>query len=209
MHVPYKSQHGSAKPPSRPISTFNLHILPEFQTLAFSDIINFFQTSSTTMPLTTTIIRGPITSPPDNPIAAFYLSYGRAFSAPSSRTTTLPTNFYASTSILKNIDNSTISGAQAIWDYYIELYKSFEKVEHEIVSMTIVSDDESGKSTLFGEFVTGLVRADGKGAKEVKLPQAFVYEIREAEDGKGRGGLQIWEIRCYFDRGILREAGGV
>ena len=162
------------------------------------------------MPLTTTTIRGPVTSPPDNPIAAFYLSYGRAFSAPSSRTTTLPTDFYASTSILKNVDNSTISGAQAIWDYYIELYKPFGKVEHEIVSMMIVSDDESGNSTLFGEFVTGLVRADGKGAKgEVKLPQAFVYEIREAEEGKGWGGLQIWEIRCYFDRGILRDAAGV
>jgi hypothetical protein len=77
------------------------------------------------------------------------------------------------------------------------------------VSM-IVSDDESGNSTLFGEFATSLVRTDGKGAKEeVKLPQAFVYEIREAEEGKGWGGLQIWEIRCYFDRGILREAGRV
>jgi hypothetical protein len=161
------------------------------------------------MPVTTTTIRGPVTAPPDNPIAAFYLSYGRAFSEPFSRTTTLPTDFYASTSILKNIDNGTISGAQAIWDYYIELYKPFEKVEHEIVGMTIVSDEESGNSTLFGEFVTGLVRADGKGAKEeVKLPQAFVYEIRQAEEGKGWGGLQIWEIRCYFDRGVLREAGG-
>jgi len=78
------------------------------------------------------------------------------------------------------------------------------------VSMTIVSDDESGNSTLFGEFVTGLARADGNGPKvEVKLPQAFVYEIRKAEEGKGWGGLQIWDIRCYFDRGILREAAGV
>lgn len=162
------------------------------------------------MPLTTTTIRGPVTSPPDNPIAAFYLSYGRAFSDPSLRNITPPTDFYASTSILKNIDNSTISGAQAIWDYYIELYKPFEKVEHETVSMTIVSDDESGNSTLYTEFVTGLVKADGKGVKEeVKLPQAFVYEIREAEEEKGWGGLQIWEIRCYFDRGILKEAGGV
>ena len=161
------------------------------------------------MPLTTTTFRGSIPSQLENPILAFYSSYGRAFSAPSSRDTTPPTDFYASTSVLRNIDNSTISGAQAIWDYHIELYKPFEKVEHEFVSMTIVSDDESGNSTLFGEFVTGLVRSDGKEEVTVKLPQAFVYEIREAEEGKGRGGLQIWEIRCYFDRGILKEAARI
>jgi hypothetical protein len=73
--------------------------------------------------------------------------------------------------------------------------------------MTVVTNDESGDSTLFGEFVTGLTRKDSKGA--AKLPQAFVNEIKEAEEGKGWGGLQIWSIRCYFDRGILKEAAGL
>jgi hypothetical protein len=159
------------------------------------------------MPLKTTTFSGPFTSPPENPVLAFYFSYGLAFSDPASRNITPPTAYYSSTSVLTNIDNTTTTGAQAIWDYYIDLYKPFKKVEHNVVSMTVVTDDESGNSTLFGEFVTGLARKDGKGA--VKLPQAFVYEIRKAEKGKGWGGLQIWAIRCYFDRGVLKKAAGL
>ena len=156
------------------------------------------------MPLKTTTYSGPLTSQPENPVLAFYLTYALAFK--KSRSTAIPTDFYASTSVLTNIDNTTITGAQAIWDYYIQLYKPFE-VDHEIVSMTVVTDEDSGDNTLIGEFVTGLARNDRK--ETVKLPQAFVYEIRKAEEGKGSGGLQIWAIRCYFDRGLLKEAAGL
>jgi hypothetical protein len=56
--------------------------------------------------------------------------------------------------------------------------------------------------------VTTLLTPKG-GAGVVPLPQAFVYEIDEAEQGHGTDGLQIWNLRCYFDKGILQKAAGI
>ena len=163
-----------------------------------------FHRDRVTMPLQTTVYNGQSTAQPENPILSFYRTYALEFK--DSRSTAKPSDFYAPNSVLTNIDNTTITGAQAIWDYYIQLYGPFQ-VEHEVVSITVVTDTESGNNTLNGEFLTILARRDGKGT--VKIPQAFVYEIREAEVGQGVGGLQIWAVRCYYDRSLLKEAAGL
>lgn len=68
----------------------------------------------------------------------------------------------------------------------------------------MVTNDQTGKHTLFIEVETGLHLKGGEGT--VPLPQGFVYEIAEAESGQGTDGLQIWKLRCYFDKGLLRKA---
>ncbi|KAE8381700.1 hypothetical protein BDV26DRAFT_254887 [Aspergillus bertholletiae] len=159
------------------------------------------------MTISTTIIRGS-PSHRDNkaliatsPVLSWYARYVVDFA--TAKTTTPPTKYYASTATLVNPDQSTISGADAIWDYYIHLYGQFEKCAHEVISMTALSNDETGTHTLLVETINHLHLRDNKGV--VPLPQAFAYEISEAEEGAGTAGLQIWELRCYFERGLLQR----
>ncbi|KAJ6076892.1 hypothetical protein N7499_008873 [Penicillium canescens] len=159
------------------------------------------------MPITATVLRGPLgpSTISSHPILSWYAKYAVDFD--TAKVTTSPLNYYASTATLVNPDNSAISGAQQIWDYYIALYGQFERCGHEVISVTVLSNDQTEKHTLIVE-VTTLLTPNG-GTETVPLPQAFVYEIAEAEQGHGTDGLQIWSLRCYFDKGVLQNAAGV
>ncbi|RHZ45037.1 uncharacterized protein CDV56_102926 [Aspergillus thermomutatus] len=156
------------------------------------------------MTIRTTIHRGPLNPSAiiSNPILEFYAKYAKDFRF--AKSSTPPTAYYSTASKLINTDATIIFGAQAIWDYYIALYGQFERCEYEVISLTVIHDDETGKHTLTGEFLNTLHLKDNKGT--VTLPQTFIYEIANAEEGCGTDGLQIWEVRCYFDRGILHGA---
>ncbi|KAJ5970720.1 uncharacterized protein N7479_000638 [Penicillium vulpinum] len=160
------------------------------------------------MSVTTTVVKGPLNlvNPPSivttNPILSWYAKYAVDYSI--AKTTTPPTKYYASNATLVNTDRSIISGAAEIWDYYIELYGQFERCAHDLISISVLSDETSGKHTMIVQTTNNLHLKDGKGI--VPLPQAFVYEIAEAEEGAGMDDLQIWEVKCYFDKGLLERA---
>ncbi|KGO52878.1 hypothetical protein PEX1_022740 [Penicillium expansum] len=160
------------------------------------------------MTVTTTVVKGPLNlgNLPSvfstNPILSWYAKYAVDFSI--AKTTTPPTKYYASTATLVNTDASTISGAKEIWDYYIGIYGQFERCEHDLISITVLSDETTGKHTLIVETTNNLHLKGGKGI--VPLAQAFVYEIAKSEGGCGTDGLQIWHLNCYFDRGLLERA---
>lgn len=137
-----------------------------------------------------------------NRVLSFYAQYAVDFN--SAKTTTSPTKYYSSTAILVNTDQSTIHGAEAIWEYYIRLYGPFECCAHDIISMTLVSDEGTDVHTLTVETTNNLHLKNGK--EPVSLPQAFAYEIAKSEGGSGMYGLQINQVRCYFDRGLLEKA---
>lgn len=120
------------------------------------------------------------------------------------KTTTPPTKYYASSATLVNTDRSIIHGAKEIWDYYIDLYGQFERCAHDVISIVVLSDETSGKHTVIIETTNNLHLKGGRGI--VPLPQAFVYEIGKSEEGCGTDGLQIWQLNCYFDRGLLDKA---
>jgi hypothetical protein len=159
------------------------------------------------MAITATVLRGPLgpSTISSHPILSWYAKYAIDFN--TAKTTTSPRKYYASTATLVHPDNSSISGAQQIWDYYISLYGQFERCNHEVISVTVLSNGQTEKHTIIVEVTTLLTPKGGTGV--VSLPQAFVYEIAEAEQGHGTGGLQIWNLRCYFDKGILQKATGI
>lgn len=160
------------------------------------------------MSVTTTVVKGPLNlaNPPSvfstNPVLSWYMKYAVDFSI--AKTTTPPTKYYASSATLVNTDRSIIHGAKEIWDYYIDLYGQFERCAHDVISIVILSDETSGKHTVIIETTNNLHLKGGRGI--VPLPQAFVYEIGKSEEGCGTDGLQIWQLNCYFDRGLLDKA---
>ncbi|KAJ5372539.1 hypothetical protein N7517_004545 [Penicillium concentricum] len=163
------------------------------------------------MSVTTTVVKGPLNlaNPPPqisaNRILSWYTKYAVDYSI--AKTTTSPTQYYASNATLVNTDRSIISGAREIWDYYIDLYGQFERCAHDLISISVLSDETAGKHTMIVETTNNLHLKDGKGI--VPLPQAFVYEIAKSEEGSGTDGLQIWEVKCYFDKGLLERAANI
>lgn len=161
-----------------------------------------------TMAKNTVVLKGPLKlgHPPRaitaNRALSFYAQYAVDFT--SAKTTTPPTKYYASTATLVNTDQSTIHGAEAIWEYYIRLYEPFKCCVHDVISMTLLSDEGTDVHTLIVETTNNLHLKNGE--EPVLLPQSFVYEIAKSEGGSGMHGLQINQVRCYFDRGLLQKA---
>lgn len=161
-----------------------------------------------TMVKNTVVLKGPLklAHPPrtitTNRVLSFYAQYAVDFT--TAKTTTSPTKYYASTAILVNTDQSIIHGAEAIWGYYIHLYEPFKCCVHDVISMTLLSDEGTDVHTLIVETINNLHLKNGK--EPVSLPQSFVYEIAKSQRGTGMYGLQINQVRCYFDRGLLQKA---
>lgn len=77
-------------------------------------------------------------------------------------------------------------------------------ISRDLKSLIIVSDDEKGTHEIHAEFLTKLPVEGGEGV--VELPQSFVYVLGEADEGKGLDGLQIRELRNFYDVGVWERA---
>lgn len=161
------------------------------------------------MPLKALAIPLPITPEviQSHPALQFYAIYGRKFPTTDSQWQTQDfEEFYSADckTILPN--NKVLSTGQTGWDFFRRLYSTFPKVERELRSGIVVSDEEvEGKYEIHVEFITKLFTAE-KGV--VELPQSFVYVLGKADEGKGTLGLQIRELRNYYDLRTLEEALG-
>lgn len=114
---------------------------------------------------------------------------------------TSPERYYASSATLVNPGKSTIHVAQQIWNDSVSLYSNFESCDRTIISTVLLSDDLAKKYTLNIEVMTVLRRSGDPSP--VSLPQAFAYDIARAENNQGTNGVQIWSVKCYFDKSLL------
>lgn len=78
------------------------------------------------------------------------------------------------------------------------------KLDRDLISMIIVSDDERGTHAIHTVWLTRLPAYGGK--RTVELPQAFVHTLGKADEGKGTMGMQIRELRNYYDYGVWERA---
>ncbi|KAF2216272.1 hypothetical protein CERZMDRAFT_93567 [Cercospora zeae-maydis SCOH1-5] len=186
------------------------------------------------MPLTALAIPLPITPTIINshPALQFYAIYGQNFPTTASQWQQQPPNyweaFYAADCKTFLVDGTVLTTGEASWEYFRTLYSRFPKVERELKSGIVVSssdqdeDDEVGgggkyKNSIHVELTTKLFpsvadEGDDDVVVAVELPQSFVYvlgkadEKEEEEDGKGTLGLQIRELRNYYDLRTLEGA---
>ena len=162
------------------------------------------------MPTSTIALTAPIdlASLPDHPAINFYKKYGAAFQ--TNLEGTQPTRFYDSdvinylTTCSPGGERDAIHGAQNCWNAFLKLYATFERNSYEILTFTVVSDEERGTHVIHMEAITSLHLKHGKGF--VRVPQMFVYTIGKAKDGEGTDGLAFKEVRNYYNPDDIEKA---
>jgi len=92
-----------------------------------------------------------------------------------------------------------ISGRD-IWDSMKRLFTPFDRVNHELIEARVVQDG-SGKDVVYAQFLTHFrLRGD---EEEILAPRFFVYTVGKADGGEGMDELQLYEVRLFWDTGIL------
>lgn len=81
------------------------------------------------------------------------------------------------------------------------LFNPFDRVHHEMVEARVVSD-ESGKTVVYAQLLTHFqLRGD---EEEIVAPRFFVITVGKAAGMyEGTDGMQIYEVRLFWDTGIL------
>lgn len=80
---------------------------------------------------------------------------------------------------------------------------SFPKVDRDIVSMIVVSDEGKERYDIHTELVTKFPTKNGM----LEVPQAFTYVIGKSEsDDRGILGMQFVELRNYYDLRTMEKA---
>jgi hypothetical protein len=158
------------------------------------------------MPQTTLSLQAPIstTALPPHPVLQFYPKYTAGF---ANLENTDPTRFYSESSTIAFTDGTTLQGATKIWAFYRQTYGPFTRstgASADLLSLHIISDEATGTHTLHMEMIRYL--QGHKHEDVVKVPQYFVYTIGKADPGAGTDGLQIKEVRCYYDYGLIKSA---
>ena len=112
-----------------------------------------------------------------------------------------PSNaFYAPFAIFHDTKGDVhITGPQ-IWEWMKRLFSPFSEIKHEVVELRVMPDSE-GRDIVYGEFLTHF-RLRGE-EDEIVAPRFFVFTVGEAEGGAGTDGLQIHEVRLFWDTGII------
>lgn len=157
------------------------------------------------MTISTIALSAPINPSawPDHPALRFYATYGKQFSEHFG--TTQAQDFYAASCKMHAVDQSVLEGGEVLWKYFASLYSAFPRVTRDFLTLIVVSDDEAGTHTIHIEIITTLY-LDAQGERKVNVPQAFVYVLGKADEGKGTYGLQFRELRCYYDMSLIDKA---
>lgn len=56
------------------------------------------------------------------------------------------------------------------------------------------------------DYMTTMLWLDKGGEKVVEVPQSFIHTLGNADEGKGTDGLQIRQLRNYFERTAIEKA---
>lgn len=161
------------------------------------------------MPESILSIKAPVdpsamASLPKSRVLGWYMKYATTFDADLHAASKQPTRFYASTAINYAADGKINKGADAIWEDYLFLWGSFDKLTRDLRTIMFVTEEEDSAYRVHAECVTICHLKNGKGT--VEIPTSFVYQIKTAEEVAGEDGLQIWEIRSYLDTGLVAKA---
>ncbi len=136
-----------------------------------------------------------------HPVMRWYAKYSVAFR--DSFDAIDPQAFYNARCKMHLPDRSITEGTATLWPFFKSIYGPFEKVTREMLTLTLVSNDEKETHNLHIELITTL--HPGKGRPPVPLAQAFCYVIGKADEGKGTDGFQFHGLRCYYDRSLLQK----
>jgi hypothetical protein len=115
-------------------------------------------------------------------------------------TSTPSSKFYAPFAKFYDTKGDIHSSGPYIWDCMKRLFTPFDRVRHEIVEVRIVPG-EGGEDVVYAQFLTHFrLRGD---EDEIVAPRFFVFSVGETEGGEGTEGLQLFEVRLFWDTGIL------
>jgi hypothetical protein len=110
-----------------------------------------------------------------------------------------------------NGDGVRFFGGAAIWNWMRGLFGQFEKVQHDMKITRIlpyVSEMESengktGELVLLDCITTFWIGGDLEG-DGIAVPRMLSFLVAEAEeDGQGTNGLQIVEVKTWWDTAVL------
>lgn len=156
------------------------------------------------MTITTLAFSAPLPSDiwtREHPVLQYYGAYGKDFG--QNHATTQPDRYYAEDCKMFLPDLSIVEGGKHIWRYTgSELYGAFPKVTRDVLEFIVVSNDETRTHKVHIQLVTTLHTGKGK----IDVPQAFMYTVGKADEGKGTNGLQFRELKCYYDRSLIEKA---
>ena len=140
----------------------------------------------------------------DQPAMKFYSKYANDFG--KNFNTTEADRYYADDCKVTMPDNSVIDmnqGSRGLWQFFGRgLYGMFPRVERNILSLIVVSDDQKGTHDIYMQTITSL----HTGEETVDVPQSFTYTLGKADVGKGTDGLQFRALRCFYDRSLIESA---
>jgi hypothetical protein len=110
--------------------------------------------------------------------------------------------FYSPFAELHDTNGDVYTSGPHIWGCLKRLFTPFDRINHDVIEIRVVPDG-SGKDVVYAQFLTRFrLRGD---EEEVVAPRFFVFSVGEAEaEGLGgTDGLQIFELRVFWDTGIL------
>ena len=105
--------------------------------------------------------------------------------------------FYAPSATLHDTKGNIHTSGPRIWECMQRLFTPFDKIEHIPIEIRVI-EDESGRDIIYAQFLTHF-RLSGD-EEEIVAPRFFVFGVGRAEEGEG---LQIFEVRAFWDTGIL------
>jgi hypothetical protein len=109
--------------------------------------------------------------------------------------------FYSPTAIFRDTTSTVYIGGERIWSFLKHVFTPFSIIQNDIVEARVVQDKE-GREVAYMELVT---RFWFKGEEdELVVPRFFVWTIGpEAMKGQGTDGLQIEEVKAFWDTGVI------
>jgi hypothetical protein len=114
-------------------------------------------------------------------------------------TSTPSSKFYSPFAKFHDTKGGVHTPGPHIWDCMKRLFTPFDRVRHELVEARVVG--EEGKDIVYAQFLTHFrLRGD---EEEIVAPRFFVFSVGEAEIYDGTDGLQLYEVRLFWDTGIL------
>lgn len=116
--------------------------------------------------------------------------------------TTPPSTFYAPNAVFHDTTNNLYIGAPTIWDWMKGLFAPFSHIHHEGVHFLVVPRHD-GASVVYAEFLTRFYFLGD--SEPVEVPRFFVFVVGKSEGREREGflGLQIREVRLFWDTGLL------
>jgi hypothetical protein len=105
--------------------------------------------------------------------------------------------FYAQDAIFRDAKGDISFSGPNIWGCMQRNLSTFEKIQHEVVELRVVGEEEEERRwVVYAEFLTHF-RLKGD-VEDVVAPRLFVFRIDEGEEG-----MRILEVRLFWDTGVL------